>query len=296
MIFDTPAYCLSLPHLGQPFPVASLVSPLLLRPIPGTDHNDAIGPWPYASAPSPARLAGVLEELRTTSLVTATLFVRPDATAGWLGNEEGPPLPGVEAVRLKDHYVLDPALPRPGRRPKTRRNLAIAARHWRISPVPHTQLAELGAQFQNQLAARRHISPIADVPAGHFAVLAGLNGIETMAAVDEDGIGALLIAARAHGETHLLHLFTAPRVVRTCGTYLLMATALDQWSRDGCVYLGGAPSSADGPGIAKFKARWANRTAAAMLLKVILNTSLYQHLTDARPATSFFPAYRGHDA
>ena len=112
-------------------------------------------------------------------------------------------------------------------------------------------------------------------------------------AYNDDGPGAVLIAARSRTETHLLHLLTSPRAMPTCGTHLLMQAAMQLWSQDGCVYMGGTPDSPAGAGIARFKARWANRLAPVYLLKSILLPETYRTLSGGRLSGNFFPAYRG---
>ncbi|WP_419897871.1 hypothetical protein [Roseomonas sp. USHLN139] len=284
----TLAYCRSLPHLGEARDPGASGMPLMIREIPGTGLRDAVGPWPYGGAPTAQAFAGLLARLREEGLVSLTLFIRPDEDEAALAALRR----WAEVRPLKEHFVLDPLLPRPAPGPRTRRNLARAGRCCRIEALPAHRLAALGPVFQAALRARRVLSGYADVPPEHFAALAGMEGVAVMAAVDAEGPAALLVALRAAGETHLLHLLSLPRAVPSCATYLLVETALRDWSRDGRVYLGGAPSSADGPGIARFKSRWSNRTAPVHLLGAILDPAAYASLARGRSPGSFFPAYR----
>jgi len=229
-----------------------------------------------------------MESLKAHKLVTATMVVRPDADVAWdaLVSES------IQAVHLKSHYVWDPALPRPEPRRKTRRNLGIARRHWRIESVSPERIATTGAELHAELASRRNLSAIANVLPSHFQILARLPGVEALGAIDDEGLGAMLIAARSPSETHLLHLLTTPRVIRTCGSYLLMAEALERWGRDRRLYLGGSPNSVDGPGIAQFKARWSNRTASVTLVAITVDHAACRDLAGSRPSGGFFPPYR----
>jgi len=287
-VFSRRDYCLSLPHVGHPLSVPGLGTTLLARPIPGSGRSDLVGPWPYTAAPEPALLERALAALRQDGFVSLTMFLRPDTAAGHVAA-----LGGVaDVVPLKDHYIRDPRQPPPAIRARTRRNLAIAERHWRIRALARAEIPPLCGPWQDQLAARRRLSDYARVGPEHFAAIARLDAVEAMAAEDDDGPGAVLVAARAGDETHLLHFLTTPRVIPTCGSYLLWDRALRAWSRDGRVYLGGAPGAEDGPGIARFKARWANRTAPAFLLKAVLDGGAYRALAGRSPARSFFPAYR----
>lgn len=289
LVFDDLSYCYSLTHIGEPSIVSGLAYPILLRSIPETGLVDGVGPWPYASVPDPAQLHCALAALRSLKLVTATLLVRPDAGADWAALGAA----GVRIVPLKPHYVLDPALPKPILRAKTRSNIAMARRHWVVETLPRAQLAAVGCSLQEGLAARGRLGSFANVPSQHFSILANLDGIEAVVAADSSGVGAVLVSARRGGETHCLHLITAPRAMRTCATHLLMATALERWGQEGRVYLGGAPDGVDGRGIAQFKARWANRTDPVVLLTAILDLPAYERLSTLKGATTYFPAYRG---
>lgn len=51
-------------------------------------------------------------------------------------------------------------------------------------------------------------------------------GAKTRRNYDDGRPGAVLIAARGATETHLLHLLTSPRAMRSCGTHLLLHAAL----------------------------------------------------------------------
>ncbi len=286
MLFSTIEYARSLKHIGNAVFLESLNTPLLVRSIPATTRCDVTGSWPYADLPSSAQLRSGIDELRAAGFVSLTMFIRPDAATT--------PIPNglAEMVTLKQHYVLDPGLPAPILRAKTRRNLVRGAKFWEIVSLSPSQIARFCPRLQALLATRSKLSAFAAVTSEHFHSIARIAGIEALAAVDREGPGAILVSARNRGETHLLHLLVAPRVIRTCGTYLLLAEALSKWSGDGCVYLGGVPGSRAARGIAQFKARWANRLASTHLLKVVLDRKTYAKLAAGHPCPSYFPAYR----
>ncbi len=295
-LFSRRDYCLSLPHVGEPHPCAGLGTTLLARPIPGSGRADLAGPWPYVAAPPPASAAGTLAALRREGFVSLTMVLRPDTAPGEIDALRAALGDGAAVAPLKEHYIHDPALPLPQPRPRTRAHLGTAARHWQVEPLDRAGIPSLCSDLQEQLARRRQLSDFARVLPEHFQMLAGLGEIEALAVVDGDGPAAVLVAARTGGATHLLHFLTTPRVIPTAGSYLLWHEAVRHWSREGCVYLGGAPGSLDGPGIARFKARWANRTAPAFLLSAVLDADAYQGLAARCPASSFFPAYRSAGA
>ena len=292
MIFDGLHYAGCLAHLGRPMLVGSLPFAVLRRPIPGTPHHDFLSTWPYGSAPDGAGLPAAIEELRATGGVSFTGMITPAAA----DYDQAAPLAGAVAVRpLKPHYVIDRkhGLPLPSA--KTRRNIKIAARAWTIDPAPD-RAAVLGAALPLYAALqhrRQMSSEMTRMPPEHFRALLEVPGIVAIAARRGDAIGALVIAARDGGESHLLHFLVDDDAIATCPTYLLMAHISEAWTERGPVYLGGAPSGPDGPGVAKFKSRWASHATPAWLLTAILRDDLYRRLTGPEAETSdYFPAYR----
>jgi hypothetical protein len=290
MIFDGLPYVGCLAHLGRPTRVPSLPFAVLLRPIPGTSHHDALSTWPYGSPPEAAKLASALEELRALGAVSFTGMLTPAATrAADLASG------AIAVAPLKPHYLIDARRALPAHSAKTRRNLKLAARHWTIDAAPaRAEIAQATVELYAALRRRRRMSSeITDMPPGHFAALLDVPGIVALAARDRDRIGAVLIAARDAEETHLLHLLADEQALATVPNYLLMAHISEAWSQRGPIYLGGAPGGPDGPGVAKFKARWANHTAPSWLVTAVLREDVYKELSPAgATAGGFFPAYR----
>jgi hypothetical protein len=290
MIFDSLAYAASLPHIGRPRAVEALPFAVLDRPIPGTAHHDVLSTWPYGSPPEPRRLDDALAELRRSGAVSFAGMLKPGSAC------EPAALPaGMRTVPLKGHYVIDRRRGLPAPSARTRRNLRIARRTWSIDTAPAAEeIARVAGAIHSALQARRRFSDIANVPAAHFPAVLSVPGIAAIAARNGDGIGALMIAAREAGETHLLHLLADDRAIATCPAYLLMAYISETWAQDGPVYLGGAPAGTDGPGIAKFKSRWASAIIPVMMMTAILREDVYRALSPscAGAGGEHFPAYR----
>lgn len=289
MLFALRDYLDSLPHLGRPTATA-LPFPVGVRDIPGTAHRDAIGPWPYVPAPAPGELAAALEELRRLGLVSLTLMLAPDT-----GPEDAAAYAqlGVTLQPLKDHFVVDPDRPTAEIGPRTRRNLAIAARNWEVveEPAP-AELAATAARLYAGLADRRILSDITRVPPSHFSDLARLPGIAFLSARRGPVVGAMVIAARDERRTDLLHLLIDQSHIATCPGYAVLGHVARDWARRGPVYLGGMPDGPDGPGVGRFKARWANRTSPLLLATAILDPQTYATLTAGTADSGYFPAYR----
>ena len=290
MLFASAAYLESLPHLGRPLQTAALPFPVAVREVPGTAHADAIGPWPYVPAPAPALLAPALDELRRLGLVSLTLMLAPDTGPADIAAYAAL---GVGLRPLKDHFVVDPQLPPAIVGPRTRRNLAIGARHWEVAEeAAPAELAETAARLYAGLADRRILSDITRVPPLHFATLARLPGAVFLTARKGPLVGAMVIAARQAGRTDLLHLLIDQAHIATCPGYAVLGHVARDWSRQGPVYLGGMPDGPDGPGVGRFKARWSNRTSALLLATAILRPDTYAALAGDGGAAAYFPAYR----
>jgi hypothetical protein len=289
MIFDRDSYLTSLAHLGRLISVPGLPYPVLLRRIPNTRYEDAMGPWPYGSAPDTTGLPDTFAFLRDLGVITFTGFIRPDARFDRTMAERA----GFAVAPLKPHFIVNESgMPLSFRR-RTRRHLAMARRHWTIDLASlDAGHAAVAMRLHLDLQRRREMSAMTRMPAEHFLRLADTPGIAVLAARDSDGIGGLVIAACEADETHLLHFLVLEHALRTSASYLLMASAIEVWGRNGRVYLGGAPSGRDGPGIARFKARWANRTASVSLLTAILQEDTYRALGPEGSRTPFFPNYR----
>ena len=292
MVFDELRYAGCLAHLGRPVRVGSLPFAVLRRPIPGTPYHDFLSTWPYGSAPDPGRLEAAMDELRDAGGVSFTGMITPSAE----NYDLAAPRAGAVAVRaLKPHYVIDRKYGLPVLSAKTRRNIKIAARAWTIDPAPDPAAVLAAAlPLYAALQKRRQMSSeMTRMPPEHFRALLEVPGVVAIAARRGDVIGALVIAARDGGESHLLHFLVDDDAIATCPTYLLMAHISEAWTERGPVYLGGAPSGPDGPGVAKFKSRWASHATPAWLLTAILRDDLYRRLAGPRAATSdYFPAYR----
>ena len=289
MVFDDVPYLETLSHLGRPRRLASMPHGLFVRAIPGTRHHDALGPWPYASAPDPHRLPDAMAELQALDAVSFTGMIRPDAEIDLLAAAAG----GFRVAPLKPHFVIAPGHV-PGLGARSRRNLSVAARHWDIDTAPDPgEAADVAMRLHQRLQARRRMSPMTRMAPGHFPAVLALPGMRALAARAQGAIGALVIAARGAGETHLLHLLVDEDAIATGPAYLLMDHVARHWAADGPVYMGGVPDGPDGPGIARFKARWASHTRPTCLLTAIVRPDLYAALASEHGAAgSYFPAYR----
>ena len=291
--YDTIAYAATLSHLGTPFAVPGWQGGLLKCPIPGTtNHFDAMGPWPYCSLPQAAALSVLYRALQAQGLVTFRAFCRPATMMAIEPLHDA----GFTSALLKEHFVFDPRLDWPAQSAKTRYNIGRGKRLWTIEPIALADHHHTIAGYHEQLVCTKQFSAIAALSPAHFAVLADLPNVHVLGAMDQAGLGAALITVHDANSVHFHVVVGADRAYRTCAFYALYQAAIDRWSQCRRIYLGGAPSSPNGQGIAHFKSRFANCRLPVYMLQAVLDKDLCQQLVRTCPApqTHWFPPYRGN--
>ena len=290
--YDTAAYAATLNHLGTPFSVYGWPGPLLRCAIPGApDMFDAIGPWPYCSPPAIGESAVLYDALQLQELVTFRAFLRPDTplcTAQWQQTS-------FTLVLLKEHFVFDPTLDWPSHSAKTRYNICRGRRLWSIEPIALADHYHTIATYHEQLVRSRQFSTLAALPPAHFAALANLPSVHVLGALDKEGLGAALITLHNAASVHFHVIVGAARACQRCAFYALYQAAIERWASSRTIYLGGAPGSPNGQGIAQFKQRFANRRAPVYMIQAVLDAERCQRLVTACKGqpSNWFPPYRG---
>ena len=286
--YDSFAYVNSLTHLGLPEVIAGLPWPIVVRPIPGSARCDAVGPWPYGSAPEASQMAAALSALRARGLVSLTAFLRPDCPVDIAALQRS----GVQCVPLKDHFIYDARETLPARSKKTRYNIATARRRWAVERLNLPTHWPALAVLHQDLRRRRALSKFAQVEASHFERLADVPGADGLAVFDEGEMIAALVVVRSAARVHFLALLGNEQAHRERAHYALYDAAATRWGSESLLCMGGAPSGEDGPGIDKFKRRFATSTRPVTLLTVILDPVACAELTARRNTPGYFPPYR----
>lgn len=290
--YDLAVYAATLSHLGTPVAVAGWHGRLLKCAIPGVaDRFDAMGPWPYGSPPQVEQLALLYHALQAQGFVTVRAFFRPDAplcAAAWQQT-------GFTLVLLKEHFVFDPARDWPAHGAKSRYNIRRGRRLWCVEPLALADHYHTIAAYHEQLVHSRRFSTLAALPPAHFAALVDVPNVHVLGAWDKEGLGAALITVHDAASVHFHAIVGAARAYQCCAFYALYAAAIERWAASRTIYLGGAPSSPNGQGIAHFKARFANRRAPVYMMQAVLDAERCQQLVTAYPGASstWFPPYRG---
>ena len=271
---------------------------LLRRPVPGTTHHDAMGPYPLLCCHDWSRLRQDLDTYRDQlvafSAVTDPLGELPSAEFKHAFSRFAP---------FKEHYIVDLEVPSAQRTHKHhRRNIKRADKHLRIEVVSRpVELLDDWVALYDVLIERHAIRGIPAFSKAIFRRQLAVPGILALRASREtETVG---IALWYRSETAAYYHLAAYNEAgyRAGASFALFAEAFDQLQAAGVrwVNLGaGAGTHADGnDGLTRFKAGWATETRPAWFCAEILNPDLYQRLVTERGAAAgdYFPAYRGDD-
>ncbi len=291
LIFDTKEYADTLSHIGSIYLSSGFPLPVFMRDIKSSDSFDGFAPWPYVTPPDLGAWRAGMSELAEKGAVSFVMVARP----GYDGQAAELERAGALIRPLKKHFVSDPHHPPVIKRKSTLRYIDIARKQWEIGDVTAgDDVAETMRRCHRLLYERRRISGVARMNDDHFSKLLRLPRVICLAARDSTGIGAMIAAFQSRSETHLIHNCVEPRATKTFAGFLLMAEAVERWSRIGPVYMGGTPDGVESQGVGDFKRRFANISVDVMLVGQILNHAIYEKLSSDRPQSSYFPAYRAN--
>lgn len=289
--FNSLAYAAGQGHLGLPDSSSCTGLTILRRPVPpsaqvglGTDAADGIGPWPYVWI----RGDEDLQSLHTDfpHLVTLSVVTQPGYR---------PPREAVDAPALKDHYVYDPSLPAPRWSTRTRARIAAAEVRGTFavtrSPDRVVQMAELYHRFVER---RGLVGAYVDFGPPFFATVAGLESGYFFEVRDTEGVAAMACGVVFEDMLQVLHTASSDDGLRWSASYLLMAGMQDFARERGLRMLTGGLPAGGRPGLARFKARWANTMVPVHLLRIVNDRQRYDEICAAvgSTRTGFFPAYR----
>lgn len=263
---------------------------ILVRPIPGTEWEDALGCYPLAVIDPNADLQGGLNYLRTSNLVSVGLVANPLV---------GPSPEQLEKVfsvcrRFKTHYVIDRELGAVRHSPTHRRWMRKAARECEIELVRLRDHLADWLRLYDAIIMRHQIDDIQKFGTGYFGSLAQMPEVEALAATINGRIVAMALWIRS-AEAVYYHLGASDRDgYRTQAMYGIFAAANDYFCDHRLIHLGGAAgiSAERHDGLARFKAGFANRELLAYFCGACLDDQRYFALARDQPPTAFFPAYR----
>ncbi|MBB5751136.1 hypothetical protein [Prosthecomicrobium pneumaticum] len=278
--FDHPDYAAALTYLGTP--VIAAGRPVVLRPIPGTDAVDAFGPFPYLTPPDDPQ--AFRRDLTALGAVSWTAVLRPGTEAA--ASAAFDPLP------LKAHFAHRRGGAALVHSVRTARHIRRGRARWAIAIEPLAPCVDAADALHAALEARAPLSRVARVDRQHFAALATLPGVACVTARCDGAVGAFLAFAEAGEEIHF-HL-TAANDTALSGDamYALFDFMIARFGASHDLHLGGTPAGANGAGVGRFKARFANASTPVLLARMVLDPAGYDGLVARCGGHSWFPSYR----
>jgi hypothetical protein len=265
-----------------------LLAPLIVRPIPGGEHRDAISPYGYPGLGGRGAVDPEEIEWAATGLVSA--FVRHTLA-------EPPPL--ARAAERSVVQIADPALPRKQRSSdrnqinKNRRN----GYQVRIVPGPATSAAERAAFLAAYEQTMRRAGAAERYFFGgpYFDRVLGFE--RCWLALAEDPEGSVAAASIATVSDGLLHYYLSGSLdshLRDSPMKNVVAALVEHAAELQLpLNLGGGISAGDA--LEDFKRGFANREQAWRTSELVCDQAAYERLSAAAGGDSgggFFPAYR----
>ena len=290
-------YAASLAEFGTPRHLPACDGWLLERAVPGSDHRDAMGPYPLFFC---ADWEHVGDDLAALADELVSVVVVSDAFCPLDRGALGRHFDSVAAY--KDHYVADLSAPIEEIVSKSHRATVRRARkRVEVAMVddPSSRVGEW-IDLWEHLKARHGVAGLRAFSPAAFEVQLALPGtVMFEASVDGDLAGLDLWFVQ--GEIAYGHLVAFNDLgYANRASYATKWALMEYFSADPAVRfvdLGGAPGAAADDtdnGLARFKAGWSNTTRTAHLCSRVLQPGVYEELCRARSATRnrYFPAYR----
>jgi hypothetical protein len=261
-----------------------LLTPLIVREIPGADDLDAVSPYGYPGCVSAAAVDPAEVDFSATGLVSA--FVRHT-----LGE---PPLAG--ATERNVVQIADPSLPLKSRGSdrnrinKNRRN----GYEVRLVPGPETSPEDRAGFLvaYEQTMRRADAAEQYFFGAGYFdTILRSARTWLALAIAPGGDVAAASIAAASDGYLHYYLSGSADSHLRDSPMKNVVAALVDFAVEQGLpLNLGGGIHRGDR--LEEFKRGFANREQAWRCSQIVCDPDAYQRLSAGRERGDFFPRYR----
>ncbi len=289
-----PGYAESLAEFGTPCPLTRCGGHLLVRQIPNTDWQDAMGCYPLFCCHDWTRLREDLEELRSR-MVSMALVTDP------LGNYDEPLLRRCfdRVVKFKEHFIADLTQPVNELAPKYHRKHARRALRdvaVEVLPQPHDGVDDWDRLYAH-LVARHDIKGLRAFSRASFAAQLQVPGMVAFrAAVGAQTAGMHLWYVQEDAAySHLSAYSDAGYDLRV--SYALNWAANEHFAgKVRRLVLGtGAGTTAEmAGGLTEYKRGWSTGVRQVYFCGLTLDPVQYEALTRSRggPATDYFPAYR----
>jgi hypothetical protein len=289
-----PGYAESLAEFGKSHPLTACDGHLLVRQIPNTDWQDAMGCYPLFCCQDWTRLREDLEALRGR-MVSVALVTDP------MGNYDEPLLHRCfdHVVKFKEHFIADLTQPVNELAPKYHRKHARRALRdvtIEVLPLPLDGIDDWDHLYAH-LVARHDIKGLQAFSRASFAAQLQVPGMVAFrATVGTQTVGMHLWYAQ--GDAAYSHL----SAYNDTGYDLRISYGLN-WAANEhfagkvrWLVLGAGAGSTTGDvgGLTEYKRGWSTGVRQVYFCGLTLDAVQYEALTQARggPVTQYFPAYR----
>jgi hypothetical protein len=294
--YQSAQYAQSLAQLGTPLELPRSGGWLLVRPIPGSEHRDAMGCYPLFCCQNWDLLEADLKEL-DTSLVSVSLVADP------FGNHNESLLKRCfpdKLVSYKQHYVTDLKRPLYDEVPKNHlRNSRKALQKLRVEVcAPADSALDDWISLYAVLIERHSITGQTRFSRRSFAAQLRVPGIVAFRCVSSRRtVGMSLWYTQ--GKIAYYHLGAYHEEgYEYRAAFGMFWTVISHFAQLGIEWLalgGGAGNNTDGSdGLSRFKLGWATGTRTAWLCGRIINYQAYEQILrhSGIAGEDYFPAYR----
>ena len=202
--YPSPEYVASLAEYGRPLPLPRSGGWLLVRPIPGSDAVDAMGPYPIFCCLAWTELGDDLTELgdRLVSIVVVMdPFAPGDTAALAVAFNRG-------VVHYKDHHVIDLNTPLDRSACEHhRRNARKSLARLQVEEVAEpSTLLETWCRLYDELICRHGITGVSRFSRKSFELQFSVPGLVAFRAVDDIGETVGMVLWYCQGEVGYYHL------------------------------------------------------------------------------------------
>jgi Acetyltransferase (GNAT) domain len=277
--------------MGDVRPMPGLGNWLVVRPVPGTEHIDGIGLYPFSPLEIPLSresLGDLLSEAGLVSLVMVT-----DALSQ--------PEPWIEqsfhtVKPYKTHYVVDRQAELKISK-HHRREIRRAVQSCQTEVIALADNLDAWCALYGDLGERRSLADHHRFPAAYFDQLSRVPGVRTIGAFNEGELVSAHIWV-IDGDRAYSHLAASSDKGYRCGaSYALYDHAITQFTDTMLLDLGGIPDhTGTMTGLERFKRGFANDQRTNQICGFIANARDYDRLCRNAgidcETQSYFPAYR----
>jgi hypothetical protein len=272
------------------FDVEEWRTPVLIRDIPSSQWQDALGCYPLAAIHPQADLEAGLDRLRSAGLISIALVPDPITS----------PSPEKLAKRFlicrpfKTHYVIDRDVAPPCLPQTHRRWMRKAERMCTIERVTLQEKLEDWLRLYDLIVTRHQIRDVQRFSPKYFSALSRMPEVEAFGACVDEAIVAMALWVRGSGVVYYHLGASNEEGYRSQAMYGIFAAAQEYFRDYPLIHLGSAAGveGETNTGLARFKRGFANREVLAYFCGAPLDEGRYSALVRDQASTSFFPAYR----